>query len=180
MNGSQGCLKLESAPDANPPIGIEKKCSQCGEKKDLKLFGKDKHNKDGLTSQGKECRYKNTKRYCTLYPEKRQETMRKWYHKSIEQIRIKHREWSKNNPEKAKRTKYYYDCHRIVRKTRGSPKKCELCGAENLSRYDWANLTGNYDDINDYKRMCKPCHVRYDFKRKLDDRLVESGGIKIL
>ena len=23
-------------------------------------------------------------------------------------------------------------------------------------------MTGNYDDINDYKRMCSSCHKKYD------------------
>jgi len=29
-------------------------------------------------------------------------------------------------------------------------------------RYQWASLTGDYADINDYKRMCQSCHAKYD------------------
>ena len=32
--------------------------------------------------------------------------------------------------------------------------------------YDWANLTGHYDDPNDYKRMCRSCHWKYDERIK--------------
>jgi hypothetical protein len=48
---------------------------------------------------------------------------------------------------------------------KGSPKKCEICGeSETKKHYDWANLTGNYEDPNDYKRMCRSCHWKYDKK----------------
>ena len=33
-------------------------------------------------------------------------------------------------------------------------------------KYDWANLTGNYNDPKDYKRMCKSCHLRYDWPKR--------------
>jgi len=42
---------------------------------------------------------------------------------------------------------------------------CEVCGAKDQNRsYDWANLTGKYDDPSDYKRMCRSCHWKYDKK----------------
>ncbi len=45
----------------------------------------------------------------------------------------------------------------------GQPKVCAECGATDPSlTYDWANLTGNYADISDYRRMCRSCHRRYD------------------
>jgi hypothetical protein len=33
-------------------------------------------------------------------------------------------------------------------------------------RYEWANLTGRYDDVKDYARMCISCHRKYDKKRR--------------
>jgi hypothetical protein len=30
------------------------------------------------------------------------------------------------------------------------------------TRYEWANLTGNHDDPDDYAQMCSECHARYD------------------
>jgi len=35
-----------------------------------------------------------------------------------------------------------------------------------LKRYEWCNLTGKYEDIMDYARMCIPCHRKYDKKRR--------------
>ncbi len=53
--------------------------------------------------------------------------------------------------------------HARVRSLRGQPHKCEVCGIDNPEKqYDWANLTGDYENPNDYKRMCKPCHRKYD------------------
>jgi len=57
----------------------------------------------------------------------------------------------------------YGACHDRVKRARGMPKKCEVCGTDDPKKtYHWANLTGNYSDINDYKRMCQSCHWKYD------------------
>lgn len=58
----------------------------------------------------------------------------------------------------------YSACHYRVTKERGSPKICEICGTKEKRIYNWANLTGNYTDIYDYKRMCVSCHRKYDAK----------------
>jgi hypothetical protein len=31
---------------------------------------------------------------------------------------------------------------------------------------EWANLTGNYADIDDYERMCVLCHRNFDAARR--------------
>lgn len=47
----------------------------------------------------------------------------------------------------------------------GRPKRCDECGTTDPDRrYDWANLTGHYEDENDYKRMCRSCHWKHDKK----------------
>lgn len=48
---------------------------------------------------------------------------------------------------------------------RGKPSECTQCGTTEARMYHWANLTGNYDDIWDYARMCVPCHRKYDRDR---------------
>jgi hypothetical protein len=59
----------------------------------------------------------------------------------------------------------YAALHYRVMAVRGKPKKCQRCGTDNPRKtYDWANLTGNYDDPNDYERMCRSCHWKYDKK----------------
>lgn len=59
----------------------------------------------------------------------------------------------------------YAAFHIRVRKLRGTPKCCEECGLNDpAKRYEWANLTGRYEDPADYRRMCVPCHRRHDDK----------------
>ena len=61
----------------------------------------------------------------------------------------------------------YSKFHARVRTLRGSPHKCEVCGEDSLKKwYDWANLTGQYEDPDDYKRMCRRCHRSYDKGRQ--------------
>ena len=61
----------------------------------------------------------------------------------------------------------YFRQHARVRVKKGSPKFCEKCGENNpLKRYEWANLTGDYDNPDDYMRMCVLCHRGYDKARR--------------
>lgn len=59
----------------------------------------------------------------------------------------------------------YGSYHQRVKSNRGraSDYGCCVCGAKGQGRFfDWANLTGNYNDIMDYAPMCRPCHREYD------------------
>jgi hypothetical protein len=56
----------------------------------------------------------------------------------------------------------YAALHYRVEKTRGKPLCCEVCETTNAKRYEWANINGNYADIDDYVRMCKSCHASFD------------------
>lgn len=61
----------------------------------------------------------------------------------------------------------YQAKHTRIQRALGTPQKCEVCATTDTSKtYDWANLTGNYDDPKDYRRMCRSCHRRYDNARK--------------
>ena len=56
-----------------------------------------------------------------------------------------------------------YDAfHARVIEQRGQPSQCEDCGTTTAKRYEWASLTRNYADVNDYKRLCVSCHHRMD------------------
>ena len=60
----------------------------------------------------------------------------------------------------------YKALHLRVAVTRGKPSLCSQCGRSDAGVvYDWANLTGRYDDVNDYERMCRPCHRQFDNAR---------------
>lgn len=61
----------------------------------------------------------------------------------------------------------YVSFHRRLFRTLGQPKECSECGTTDPSLiYEWANLTGNYADPKDFKRMCRPCHAKYDAMRR--------------
>lgn len=61
-----------------------------------------------------------------------------------------------------------YDAfHARVIAVRGRPMSCECCGTTDARKvYHWANLTGKYEDIDDYERMCAKCHMSYDALRR--------------
>lgn len=47
----------------------------------------------------------------------------------------------------------------------GNAKICEnlTCTYENPSRYEWANISGNYThDRKDYVQLCPSCHRKFD------------------
>lgn len=57
--------------------------------------------------------------------------------------------------------------HRRLDRRFGTPKHCGVCGSSDPQKtYDWANLTGNYADLKDYRRMCRSCHWKFDKKWK--------------
>jgi|GEM_PF-3038442 len=61
----------------------------------------------------------------------------------------------------------YSALHMRVRDKRGNPSFCEICKtSDKRKKYQWANLTGKYEDVMDYKRMCVPCHSKYDNDRR--------------
>lgn len=55
--------------------------------------------------------------------------------------------------------------HRRLYSRFGKPCRCTVCGTADINRsYDYANLSGRYEDIDDYAAMCRSCHWRYDKK----------------
>lgn len=61
----------------------------------------------------------------------------------------------------------YAALHTRLQRRRGIADHCEVCkNTETETRYEWANLTGDYPNIDDYKQMCAKCHRNYDAKRR--------------
>lgn len=56
----------------------------------------------------------------------------------------------------------YAALHYRVEAARGKPSRCEECGTTTAKRFEWASLTKNYADVNDYRRLCTSCHKRFD------------------
>lgn len=54
--------------------------------------------------------------------------------------------------------------HRRLYALHGKPTKCTVCGTTEANHYDYANLSGRYEDLNDYAAMCRSCHWKYDDK----------------
>lgn len=50
--------------------------------------------------------------------------------------------------------------HYRLYQARGKARRCVWgCTAR---RYEWANLTGDYENPGDYAEMCTSCHHHYD------------------
>jgi hypothetical protein len=60
----------------------------------------------------------------------------------------------------------YAAFHKRVEAARGTPQHCAACDTDEPGRYEWANLSGRYDDLNDYVRMCILCHRKLDAHRR--------------
>lgn len=72
----------------------------------------------------------------------------------------------------------YFTYHYRVRKVRGRPNFCEHCWSTDPSkRYEWANITGNLGDVNDYLRLCKHCHAKYDAQRRAQANYLTSDWL---
>lgn len=57
----------------------------------------------------------------------------------------------------------YSAFHYRVQSAKGKACMCECCGrSDGLISYDWANKTGNYQDIDDYEMLCRSCHFKKD------------------
>ena len=52
--------------------------------------------------------------------------------------------------------------HQTVYKERGQPSECSHCGTTENRMYHWANISGIYEDPQDYIRLCVPCHTKFD------------------
>ncbi len=63
--------------------------------------------------------------------------------------------------------------HYRVQKVRGKPSQCSMCETIKAKRFEWANVTGNYNDVYDYVRLCKSCHSKFDnvIKNIIGERL---------
>lgn len=52
--------------------------------------------------------------------------------------------------------------HQRVSRLRGKPRRCEHCLVTDAKTYDWASISKNYADPNDYIRLCRSCHFKMD------------------
>lgn len=70
--------------------------------------------------------------------------------------------------------------HIWMSKTFGKPKFCEHCKSKNAKRYEWANISKKYRrKRNDWLRLCKSCHIKYDRKKRIRPYPIKSPGFEI-
>jgi hypothetical protein len=93
-------------------------CSKCKIEKFITLFSKDKNRKDGLKIYCNDCRKIESKIYRERNPEKRKETIKKYFEKNKEKELLRFRNYVINNPEKRKDTikKYYETNKQLINK----------------------------------------------------------------
>lgn len=57
----------------------------------------------------------------------------------------------------------YWGVHDWIASQLGRPKKCENCRTRRKTKYEWANISGEYRrEVSDWARLCKRCHVLID------------------
>ncbi|MCP4990117.1 MAG: hypothetical protein GY928_29985 [Colwellia sp.] len=83
-------------------------------------------------------------------------------HKIKARVAKKRNQYGENNDSWKGDEAGYAAFHRRLYSKYGKPTKCSVCGTKSSSNYDYANLTGNYHDIDDYAPMCRSCHWKYD------------------
>lgn len=65
-------------------------------------------------------------------------------------------------PEKTLSQEYHAG-HKRVSTLKGQPQHCEKCGTTDPSkRYEWASISGDYGNSEDYMRLCLMCHKEFD------------------
>lgn len=79
-------------------------CSKCKEEKELCLFGLNKKSKDGLRADCNDCRKIESLEYRKRNPEKRKETIKKYYENNKEKELLRFKKYREENPEKRKET----------------------------------------------------------------------------
>lgn len=71
----------------------------------------------------------------------------------------------------------YHGIHQWVKKNLGKPETCNCCGKTGLigRKIGWANKDHKYRrNLEDWIRLCTPCHRKYDIKNNNYQRRKES------
>ena len=93
----------------------------------------------------------------------------KWIQKRRDFCSYKCSQTGENNSNLKTENLAYVTCHQRVYVKYGPAICCSTCGKDDPNvHYEWANLTGDYENIEDYAQMCKPCHTAYDHSRRPD------------
>lgn len=87
-------------------------------------------------------------------------------------VAAKRNQWGNNNHAWKGNEASYQAFHRRLYSCFGKPSKCTACGTEDAEHYDYANLSGRYEDLDDYAAMCRSCHW------KMDDKILNISHVR--
>lgn len=87
-------------------------------------------------------------------------------HGIVARVAAKRDQYGPNNSSWKGDMAGYAALHLRVEAQRGAPSLCEVCGTTSAKKFEWANLTGRYEDVSDYRRMCSSCHAKFDHKSR--------------
>ena len=93
--------------------------------------------------------------------------------------KIRESKLNKKNPNWKGNDVKYRALHQWIESKLGKPKRCETCNTTEAKRYDWANKDHKYRrNINDYIRLCKSCHEKFDMQNQLTKVRGVNGQFK--
>lgn len=91
-----------------------------------------------------------------------------WFRKLgiVSRMAFKRNQYRQNNSSWKGDNVTYAAYHYRVKSARGKANMCENCGRnDSVIKYDWANISEKFNDVNDYKMMCRSCHFKMDGHR---------------
>ena len=70
----------------------------------------------------------------------------------------------------------YFALHAWIRRNKPKSEVCESCGKK--KKLDAANISGKYKrDVNDFKWLCRKCHLESDERMKNNLKHFEKGNM---
>jgi len=77
-------------------------------------------------------------------------------------VAAKRNQWRENNDSWKGDAAGKQAFHRRLYALHGKPSCCLVCGTTSAKHYDYANISGRYEDLDDYVPLCRSCHAKYD------------------
>ena len=139
----------------------EKKCSKCGETKEVSEFYKKHTSKDGLQSSCKDCKRKIDQKWHNNNKEK-EDIRRKKHHKENREKEYKqYKERSKKAMESSPLHITYSAIHKWAKTHVPKPNFCVICNE--IKDLQLASINHSYTkNIEDWMWLCQSCHILFD------------------
>lgn len=137
---------------------MEKKCTVCGQAKELSEFYVRNRSKDGLESYCKGCDKARVKN---------------WQSNNSDWVREKDRKYKKKYPEKVKAAEM---ANYAIKTGRLKKQPCEVCGEKNVHAHH-----DDYSEPLEVRWLCPQCHVdHHEWMKALDETWAEQLAVPAL